>query len=58
MDAGKVFAAEQADGEGGREGVPGADGVHDGDLRRGLLIVLPFVPDERAGRSSGQGDGL
>ena len=58
MDAGKVFAAEQADGEGGGEGVAGADGIHDSDLRGGLLVVLSFVPDERARGTAGEGDGV
>ncbi len=58
MDTGKVFAAKQADREGGGEGVAGADGVHDGDLGGGLLVVLAFVPDERAGGATGQGDGV
>jgi hypothetical protein len=58
MDEGKVFAAEEADGQGGGEGISCAHGVHDGDLRGGLLVVLAFMPDERAGRSAGQGDGV
>jgi len=58
MDAGKVFAAEQADGEGGGEGVSGADGIHDGDLRSGLFVIGSLMPDERAGGSAGQGDGV
>ena len=58
MDTRKVFAAEQADGKGGGEGVSCAHGIHDGDLGGGLLVVLAFMPDERAGRSAGQGDGV
>ena len=56
VDAGKVFAAEQADGQGGGEGITRAHGIHDGYLRGFLLIVGSLVPDQRAGRSTGEGD--